>query len=193
MTRGGRRVKTTLYSDRVHDSYAICPEKLLKNEYWGKNDQTWAPTDITRSAAHPELSHIEHNILVERVWCTTLDDTPIRQERGTYTGSTLTSVGSSMLHEPKEASWGTGTARLPHLQSERLVSPILESVQSGETKLWAKPTSTPEIPTPTWAAWIMLTSLAPSPMASRIDFWFFLTSLTTRAFWRGDTRPIARM
>ena len=27
-------MKTTLYRDNVHDSYAICPEKLLKNEYY---------------------------------------------------------------------------------------------------------------------------------------------------------------
>ena len=33
MTSGGRTVKTTLYSESVHDSYAIWPEKLLKNEY----------------------------------------------------------------------------------------------------------------------------------------------------------------
>ena len=44
----------------------------------------------------------------------------------------------------------------------------------------------------TGAAVIMLTSFAPSPIASRIDFWFFLTSLTTKAFCRGDTRPKAR-
>src|SRR5882757_229219 len=33
MTSGGRTVNTTLYNDNVHDSYAIWPEKLLKNEY----------------------------------------------------------------------------------------------------------------------------------------------------------------
>jgi hypothetical protein len=33
ITKGGRTVKTTLYKDNVHDSLAICPEKLLKNEY----------------------------------------------------------------------------------------------------------------------------------------------------------------
>ena len=53
--------------------------------------------------------------------------------------------------------------------------------------------STPEMPTPTCAAWIMLTSLAPSPIASKIEFWFFLTSLTTSAFCNGDTRPAARV
>ena len=49
--------------------------------------------------------------------------------------------------------------------------------------------SMPLIPTPMWAAWIMETSFAPSPMASRIDcFLCFLTSFTTRAFCSGDTR-----
>jgi hypothetical protein len=35
----------------------------------------------------------------------------------------------------------------------------------------------------------MLTSFAPSPIASRMAEEFFLTSLTTRAFCRGETRP----
>lgn len=47
------------------------------------------------------------------------------------------------------------------------------------------------MPTPTWAAWIILTSLAPSPIASKGASVLLLTSLTTKAFWRGDTRPMS--
>jgi len=37
MTRGGRTVKMTLYKERVQDSLAIWPEKLLKKEYYEQN------------------------------------------------------------------------------------------------------------------------------------------------------------
>ena len=41
---------------------------------------------------------------------------------------------------------------------------------------------------PIWATWIMLTSLAPSPIASVIAFLFCLTSWTICAFCKGVTR-----
>ena len=43
----------------------------------------------------------------------------------------------------------------------------------------ARRPSTPKIPIPTCAVWIMLSSLAPSPMANKIELVFFLTNLTT--------------
>ncbi|KAH3667397.1 hypothetical protein OGAPHI_003046 [Ogataea philodendri] len=48
--------------------------------------------------------------------------------------------------------------------------------------------SIPLMPTPTWAAWIIETSLAPSPIASNRAFFFRFTRRTTRAFCSGETR-----
>jgi hypothetical protein len=48
--------------------------------------------------------------------------------------------------------------------------------------------SLPTMPTPTSAAWIMLTSLPPSPMQhTRFPEWA-LTRYASSAFWMGDTR-----
>lgn len=47
--------------------------------------------------------------------------------------------------------------------------------------------SLPLIPTPTWAVWIMPTSLAPSPMASVMAFTCFFTMSTISDFCSGDT------
>uniref|UniRef100_A0A6B0UXZ6 Putative secreted protein n=1 Tax=Ixodes ricinus TaxID=34613 RepID=A0A6B0UXZ6_IXORI len=48
--------------------------------------------------------------------------------------------------------------------------------------------SWPLMPTPMWAILIMLTSLAPSPMASVTARLWRFTRSTTSAFWRGVTR-----
>lgn len=47
--------------------------------------------------------------------------------------------------------------------------------------------SFPLMPTPTWAVWIIPTSLAPSPMASVMAFTRFLTTSTISDFCSGDT------
>lgn len=64
MTKGGRTVKTTLYNDNVHDSYAICPEKLLKNEncFFVSVMKVY-----NRENMYPELRHIQYNIFIERI------------------------------------------------------------------------------------------------------------------------------
>ena len=64
MTSGGRTVKTTLYKDRVQDSYAIWPEKLLKNENCGEGVRRERGE---REVTNPELGHVQHDVLVERV------------------------------------------------------------------------------------------------------------------------------
>mmetsp|Transcript_47258 Transcript_47258/g.143675 ORF Transcript_47258/g.143675 Transcript_47258/m.143675 type:complete len:222 (+) Transcript_47258:1153-1818(+) len=49
--------------------------------------------------------------------------------------------------------------------------------------------SLPRMPTPTWADWIIATSLAPSPMARVMPRPFsFLTISTSLRFWFGDRR-----
>jgi len=107
----------------------------------------------------------------------------------TYRESVLKVVCNSMLHERVAVSSKTGIEKSQRLPTGPLANPrYLLDGRIVITKI-QRLTSTPEIPTPTCAAWIILTSLAPSPIANSIAFWFFLTNFTTRAFCRGDTRP----
>ena len=100
----------------------------------------------------------------------------------------LTIACNSKYREQGAISLKSGIVILPHLLIEQLEVPAREWGTGHAITLTRMHTSTPEMPTPTCAAWIMLTSLAPSPMARRMDLWCFFTSFTTRAFWIGETR-----
>jgi hypothetical protein len=63
-------VKTTLYMDKVQDSYAICPEKLLKNEYCslaisGQSASTYE-THAPKTASYRALCSCRTSLVVKR-------------------------------------------------------------------------------------------------------------------------------